>query len=50
MKDRPALHMIKRARERGDLRPGGMIDLNLPGGRGGVHEHDIQIKVEQMRH
>ncbi|HJT02306.1 MAG TPA: PLP-dependent cysteine synthase family protein [Pseudonocardiaceae bacterium] len=25
MKDRPALHMVQRARERGDLRPGGMI-------------------------
>ncbi len=25
IKDRPALHMIQRARERGDLRPGGMI-------------------------
>lgn len=25
MKDRAALHMVKRARERGDLRPGGMI-------------------------
>jgi cysteine synthase A len=25
MKDRPALHMIARARERGDLRPGGLI-------------------------
>lgn len=25
MKDRPALHMVERARERGDLRPGGMI-------------------------
>ena len=25
MKDRPALHMVRRARERGDLPPGGMI-------------------------
>lgn len=25
MKDRPALHMVQRARERGELRPGGMI-------------------------
>lgn len=25
IKDRPALHMVERARARGDLRPGGMI-------------------------
>ncbi|MCH9736636.1 MAG: pyridoxal-phosphate dependent enzyme, partial [Actinomycetia bacterium] len=34
MKDRPALHMVERARERGDLRSGAMIVESTSGTMG----------------
>ena len=53
MKDRPALHMIERARERGDLRPGGMIIESTSGTLGlglalaGIaHDHPVMLVTD----
>ncbi|SFQ60369.1 cysteine synthase A [Amycolatopsis arida] len=50
MKDRPALHMVRRARERGDLAPGGMIVESTSGTlglglalAGIVHGHPVTL-------
>ncbi len=53
MKDRAALHMVKRARERGDLRPGGMIVESTSGTlglglalAGIVYEHPLTLVTD----
>lgn len=53
MKDRPALHMVERARERGDLAPGGMIIESTSGTLGlglalaGVaYEHPVTLVTD----
>ncbi|MBA3574532.1 MAG: cysteine synthase family protein, partial [Pseudonocardiales bacterium] len=53
MKDRPALHMIERARERGDLLPGGMIIESTSGTLGlglalaGIaHDHPVTLVTD----
>ncbi|GAA4832107.1 S-sulfocysteine synthase CysK2 [Saccharopolyspora rosea] len=53
MKDRPALHMVERARQRGDLQPGGLIVESTSGTLGlglalaGItHEHPVTLVTD----